>query len=1571
MRYKRHLLAMMVAFLAVAIIGVLVVFRSAESAVVYGIPVGDFPQYTTAVGSKIYTSNRNAGTVSVLDTATNSVIATIPVGTTPVESILVGTDLYVSNSGAGTVSVIDTTTDTVTDTITVGSGAWTSSLVGTELYVNNNSANTISVIDTVTKTVTDTITVGNGIKDSVLVGTKFYLAQFNQNNVLVIDTLTKTVSATIPVGTAPTSIITNGTSVYTLNQNSNSVSVIDSATDSVVSTIPTATQPVDALFVGTDLYIAHFNAARVSVIDTLSNTVTNTIVVGTTPGKLATVGTNVYALNRTTDNVSVIDTVTKTVTATVAAGDLPIDAELIGSYLYMANGIGDNVYVLDTNTNLLVDIGLPTIVSAVVSGNILTLQYDEALDSGSTPDTTDFQVMVNFAPTNVTLVSVAGSQVVLTLASVPGVFDTVSVSYTVPVSDPIQDTTGNNAAPLTNYPVTVRDCGSIAVGSTPITGIEVGTSFYVYNYGSANASVIDVPTGIVVDTIPIGSGARDGVLVGTKLYIVNSFSDSISVVETTTNNVVATISVGSFPVAIKLVGTDLYVSNQLGNSISVISSVTDSVTATIALSDGPSFMKLIGTTLYAIGVTPGVVYAIDTTTNTVAATMTVGPGAQSLESVGTQLYVANSFADTVSVIDTNTNTVTDTVVVGSSPNIAAVLGTRIYVSNRASNDVSVIDTLTNTVVATTTVGPNPIAGAVYGTDLYVIMQGGARIDVIDTLTDSVTNLVTGLGSPNDLKLVGTSFYVMDLGGRVRIVDTATKALATCAVSLMHTLTYTAGANGSITGSSPQVVADGANGSAVTAVPNPGYTFTQWSDASTANPRTDTNVLGDISVTASFTAIPVSSGGGGGGGCVGQECGDTLGPVISDILVSERTTSTALITWKTSEPATTAMYFGLNDGYGSGYRGSYDRVMSHSILLTNLSAGQEYHFQLQGTDTRGNTTVSGDQDFKTLTTEQLMQSLIISDVEAILVTDSTAVITWKTNAPLNSRVDFGTSSTYGNIATNSPLTMSHLVNLSGLLSNTTYHYQVSSGYGTSVTSSVDLVFNTLVRVVPPANPLDFSATGEKAQIRLSWQNPTEADFSRVKILARADRYPTDPTDGVVIYEGEAERAIHQRLEPLQTYFYTIFAYDELSRYSSGALAMATTLAEVPVPEPVPTPTSTTPVIVPPVTTSTGSTKPPVRPAATTTTSTTMPVVVTTTASTTMPAPVIPEPEVVPPREIEPPVSPVIQVPVTQVLPDEPNPLIHEQVIHEIEKSSISPVSVGLVATAATVASIATLANLFSYLGYLLSQPLMLIGARLRKKWGVVYNSITKQGTSLAVVRLIDATTGRVLQTRITDEHGRYFFHVKPGQYRIEATKAEHVFPSVIASGLAEDDEYLDIYHGTPITVDTETDLMMNIPIDPNHRDEQNGTVLFKRLKTKVQYAISALSFSITAVAFILQPGPALLSLLLLQVATYLLFRKLVAAHKPKNWGVVSEAGTNKPMKDVVVRIFDRQYNKLLETQVTDGKGRYGFLAGKNRYFVTADKLGYERFTSPDIDLTQVEEQTIERPITLKKIVEAAK
>lgn len=64
-------------------------------------------------------------------------------------------------------------------------------------------------------------------------------------------------------------------------------------------------------------------------------------------------------------------------------------------------------------------------------------------------------------------------------------------------------------------------------------------------------------------------------------------------------------------------------------------------------------------------------------------------------------------------------------------------------------------------------------------------------------------------------------------------------------------------------------------------------------------------------------------------------------------------------------------------------------------------------------------------------------------------------------------------------------------------------------------------------------------------------------------------------------------------------------------------------------------------------------------------------------------------------------------------------------------------IGIITTAVAIANIATVASLLNYLWYLLTQPFLILAHVSEKKWGVVYNSITKQGIDLVAVRLVHA------------------------------------------------------------------------------------------------------------------------------------------------------------------------------------------------------------------------------------------
>src|SRR5690606_30387513 len=123
---------------------------------------------------------------------------------------------------------------------------------------------------------------------------------------------------------------------------------------------------------------------------------------------------------------------------------------------------------------------------------------------------------------------------------------------------------------------------------------------------------------------------------------------------------------------------------------------------------------------------------------------------------------------------------------------------------------------------------------------------GATLAEIKSSTTTYQEYTADLSQYNNIKIRLTD--TRGSGTHERYVD---DFKITVNLTPSYSLTYTAGANGTIDGTSPQTVQEGADGTAVTAVPNEGYHFVSWSDDSTDNPRTDSDVQEDISVTANF------------------------------------------------------------------------------------------------------------------------------------------------------------------------------------------------------------------------------------------------------------------------------------------------------------------------------------------------------------------------------------------------------------------------------------------------------------------------------------------------------------------------------------------------------------------------------------------------------------------------------------------------------------------------------------------------------------------------------------------------
>ena len=94
------------------------------------------------------------------------------------------------------------------------------------------------------------------------------------------------------------------------------------------------------------------------------------------------------------------------------------------------------------------DTTAPRFSFAIVNTTTIRMVYDEQLDTGSVPATTAFSVVVNGAAgVNPSAVAINGDTVSLTITAVVST-DTVTVAYTAPGANMIQDLAGNDAASL-------------------------------------------------------------------------------------------------------------------------------------------------------------------------------------------------------------------------------------------------------------------------------------------------------------------------------------------------------------------------------------------------------------------------------------------------------------------------------------------------------------------------------------------------------------------------------------------------------------------------------------------------------------------------------------------------------------------------------------------------------------------------------------------------------------------------------------------------------------------------------------------------------------------------------------------------------------------------------------------------------------------------------------------------------------------------------------------------------------------------------------------------------------------
>ncbi|MFC1905635.1 redoxin domain-containing protein [Chloroflexota bacterium] len=195
-------------------------------------------------------------------------------------------------------------------------------------------------------------------------------------------------------------------------------------------------------------------------------------------------------------------------------------------------------------------------------------------------------------------------------------------------------------------------------------------------------------------------------------------------------------------------------------------------------------------------------------------------------------------------------------------------------------------------------------------------------------------------------------------------------------------------------------------------------------------------------------------------------GSVAPPEISNVLISEITESSVIITWVTSKPSTSQVEYGTTLDYNMTSTLNSDLTTSHTVPLSLLSPSTTYHYKVLSKDASGRSAVYPVDDTFTTTALPDTTPPMISGVSIANVSDTTVTIIWETDEKATRQVEYGISIAYGSTtALNENLDTSHSVPINRLEADKTYYFRVKSrdASGNEAVVDLNLLFRTLIPV----------------------------------------------------------------------------------------------------------------------------------------------------------------------------------------------------------------------------------------------------------------------------------------------------------------------------------------------------------------------------------------------------------------------------------------------------------------------------------------------------------------------------
>jgi len=219
-----------------------------------------------------------------------------------------------------------------------------------------------------------------------------------------------------------------------------------------------------------------------------------------------------------------------------------------------------------------------------------------------------------------------------------------------------------------------------------------------------------------------------------------------------------------------------------------------------------------------------------------------------------------------------------------------------------------------------------------------------------------------------------------------------------------------------------------------------------------------------------------------------------------------------------------------------------------MVLTGLASGTTYHYIVKSRDTQGSGLWSTSEIY-TFTTLDITLP-VISAITAGGMTQTGATITWTTDEPATSQVEYGVTDQYGSATTpDSTMVTSHSVSLTGLTAGTTYHFRVKSADAANNEAvSADYTFDTSAPSVPdttpPTTPVvtdDGDSTTNLTQLHATWtSSDPESGIAEYQYAIGTSAGGTDVVDWTSAGTATSVTRTGLTLDVGTTYYFSVKA-----------------------------------------------------------------------------------------------------------------------------------------------------------------------------------------------------------------------------------------------------------------------------------------------------------------------------------------------------------------------------------------------------------------------------------------------